>query len=364
MNPFAEFSRLADLISPAVLASRRTFDAYRKDLLLVVAITGAAVLIEAAGFAMIYLLLRLITGESGGKFAWAAELPYLDSPLALTLATVVLLTIGIRLRYAMLRRTIVISLHSGRRAGELALVQLRGLLGVDASIANDQKKRRNVVLLALKDIPFAAGFAARNFSLALIALMQATVIFALLVYISPALTMLLLLASAALIALLAIPFRAAVSLGEDRVAENAEFRTDLDWLADHLGDEEIGENAYLERVRSILNDGSAERQFSLRLEQRQERQTGTLILGYMYPLGAVALALMYFYSAEFAPPLSLIAVYFLMFRHGVVALQAIGKAVIMVSKQHDVLTTFRNLLSGGSLGDELPAADTFDDDDE
>lgn len=363
MSPISGFFRLGEQVAPSLDAARLTFSAYRSDFLLVVSLSGASALLDALGFGLIYLLLSLITGSAGGGFGMLSDLKLLQSPLFLTAACVVLLTLSVRVRHTTLRRTAVISLKSGHRAGELALQALRTTLITTEASTDGQKQQRNLLLLALKDIPFAAGFAARVFSRAAIFLVQAVVIFIILLTLSPLVTLALLVFSALLLGFLTVPFGTVLSLGSERVSGAADFRANVDWFQEHLSDPDIGEEDYLARARSVLQGGSTERQFRLRLEQRQERQTATLMLGYLYPLGAVVLALVYFYSSDYAPPLSEVAVYFLMFRQGVAALQGVAKSVMSVSRQHSTLSIFSNILAGRIPLDEL-AKDIDDDSDD
>lgn len=352
--------RLIHLAEPAYFAATKTYRAYSRDFRIILLFSCIAAFFQTAGLGLIYYLLVIFKAKEAESSALPVFLERLimSSPLALTILCVVLLSMGIRIKYAMFARTAQISRKSGAYAGQLALAKTRKLVMGDGRDTQHTGPWRSLAVTLLKDIPFACGFAARSFVSIAIHLVQVIVLMAVLFYLAPLLTLLVLLSFGIFATFIANAYENALELAGDRKRGAVEFRREIADISAAIVDPGQSEAQFASLVKSALTIGGAGSQLSLRLSQRQERQTGSLIVEYAYPIAIIGISLVYMYAAEFAPTVTKIALYFLLIRQALASLYSIGNIFMSFSKHHTGLSAFFELLRN----DRLPSEAVLDDD--
>ena len=352
--------RLIHQAEPAFFAAKRTYRAYSSDFSIILLFSCLAAFLQTAGLGLIYYLLVIFEA----KAAESSPLPMflenlmMSSPLVLTILCVVLLSMGVRIRYAMFARTGQISQKSGVYAGQSALVGARRLVMGDVRGAQYTRQSRYLAVTLLKDIPLACGFAARSFASIAIHLVQVTVLVAVLFYLAPLLTLAVLLIFGVFATFIATAYENALELADDRKRGAVEFRREITDISAAISDPHQSEAEFTDLVNRALTTGGAGSQLSLRLSQRQERQTGSLIVEYAYPIAIIGATLVYLYAAEFAPTVTRIALYFLLIRQALASLYLIGNIFMSFSKHHSGLSAFFEILGK----DRLPSESVLDDD--
>lgn len=200
-----------------------------------------------------------------------------------------------------------------------------------------------------KDIPFACGFAARNATAFVIHLIRAVVLSVILIYLSPLLTIFVLVISAVVITYLSISYEAVIDSNLAGQNNNSNYRREVGELVEILTARSIAEPDFCHRINSFFATGYAGKQLNARLSERQERQTGSLVMEYIYPIAIIAISLMYTYVGEHAPDITHVALYFLLIRQVVMSFNAIGKSFMSLSKHHRSLLYFMDFMSADDL---------------
>ncbi|KAA1189214.1 hypothetical protein F0M18_16195 [Pseudohalioglobus sediminis] len=336
--------------SPAVYAARATYRAFHRQLRLILLLSALYSLSQAIALALLYLLIRQLTGETSEPlFDPGPSLSMLQSVPVLTCLSALLLVAGIQIRQAIHRVTISASQASGQRAAELGLLRARELSQAQREPPLSRKQVKSMVLFVTRDVPFACGFAARSattlaFNLILVALLGAVM-----AYISAVLTAVLLLVGALLTLYLSRSFSKAVRSSDERSANIANYRAEVDALASRISADTDDEQATNDSLRTLLATSNARQQLVSRLQERNERQTGGLLVEYAYPIAIIAIAIIYSQLDSFAPDITALALYFLLTRQVIISLYSCGNVFMSLSKHHGTLTGFRDFMRDGRL---------------
>jgi hypothetical protein len=350
MNLGGGFRKFIGYISPAFYASRVTFPAYKSTIFLILVLTGIASALQAAGVGLIYFLILIFTNKQPDSLSGIAILDeILSSPAIVTIGCVLLLTSGVKLKQAMIMKTMSVSALSGKMAGKLSLAHAKRLIKNDDATPPEDKNFRSVISSLIKDMPFASGFAARGFSMIAINVVQATVLFSIMFYLSPFLTMSVLLVSTVFIGFLSISYENVLGVTEQRAESMPRYKEEIDELSSGLLDPGTNESEFSTQVDEAFSRGGASEQLRLRIALRSERATGSLVMEYIYPVALIGILLLYTYSDSLALDISKVAVYFLLLRQAVTSLYAVGGAFISFSKQHQPLVALVELLEHDKL---------------
>jgi hypothetical protein len=355
------FSRLQRSIAPAAKAALICLPAYRRDAQRIILLSGVSVGLEAAGIGLIYLLIKQLTGDTGlGPLPAAAV-----SPALLTLGCVLLLTLSIGLKQSILRQARAVALKAGEYAARLSLIRAHALLRVGGNGERDQspRERKQLLALLLKSIPFVCGFTAEGFTLVGIATVQAGILLAILLWLSPLLTALLLLSVLIGFVLVSASFQTVVSIGQSRREHTRNFRREADEIGARLFDAQLGPDDFANQIETPIASGPVQHQLALRLTQRMERRGGSLVLEYLYPVAILCIVLLYLSATAFAPSLSELALYFLLIRQTLSALKSVGTTLMSFSRHQSVLLSFQTLMDG-TLPQAGRSAGGLDDDDD
>lgn len=345
-------------ISPAYYAARVTFPSYSGTMKQIVIFSSLASLLEAAGLGLIYFLLLIFTG-SELKSPSGIHLvdQFLSSPFALTVACVLLLTSGVTMKRAMIKKTMGVSSESGTSAAKLSLAHARTLVFQDIPNSLTDKNFRQLVSTLVKDIPFACGFAARGFSLISINLVQAVILFLVMLFLSPLLTASVLLIAVVFLGFLSTSYAKLLGVATDRSGGVAQYRAEIQELAEGMKNRSTSEQEFSTQVANAFSTGSSYEQLRLRLALRSERATGSLVIEYIYPIALIGISMLYMYSDRFAPDITKIAVYFLLVRQAVSSLYSVGSTFISFSKHHAPLVAFSELMQDNILPGKLDEID-------
>ncbi|TGD73502.1 hypothetical protein E4634_10755 [Mangrovimicrobium sediminis] len=355
--------KLLAYITPAFTAARSCLPAYRGDVPGIFAVAGLAVTLEAAGLGLIYFLVRLFTDEPLQLHGWQLWFEgVLHSPLGLTLLCVGLLSAGLRLKYRLVRSANDVAYKAGLYASRSALMRTHVLLD-ESHDHYGSREQRNAVSALLKEIPFACGFASGSFVLMGIHVIQAVVLSAFLLFLSPLLSLAVLLVALLAFSLLAASFESVVGVARERRDQAANQREEASRITDSLFDPAVDADAFAVEVEHALDAGSTEQWLRSRMAQRVKLRAGAMIIGFIYPVAIVFIAMLYIYTGNLAPSISDVALYFLVLRQAISSLSAIGSTFMSFSRFQHPLSNFYCLLVSGDIPDELftGGRDTSDD---
>jgi len=356
-NPLSLWRHLA----PAWLATTKTLPAYRSSLMRIGVFSGLAVALETAGLSLIYVLILNFTGGDPTKKVGLEFLAgFAQSPLVVASTIVILITLGIQFKYRIVKETARVASEAGSYAGKLALDHARGLILSSDPETRDLRDVSKVLRVLLKDIPFACGFVAGSMSRLLVHVLQAVVIAAILLYLSPLLTLTFIILAFAAVTLLSKSLTEVESVGQKRSENMAGFNLETDEISGHLQGHDADSSAFDASVDKALNSGRAHDHLRLRLSQRRVRQAGPLVINYVYPIAIMCISLMYIYRGDLAPDISEVALYFLLFRQFIISMNVIAMSFMAFSRHYQPLAAFHDLL----VLDELPSNVSFDEDDE
>lgn len=357
LNPLGLWRHLA----PAWLATIKTLPAYRTTLIRIGVFSGLAVALETGGLSLIYVLILNFTGGDPTKKVALEFLAGLaQSPLIVAFTIVVMITLGIQFKYRIVKETARVASEAGTYAGKLALDHTRKLILEGNPETRDPREVSKAIKTLLKDIPFACGFVAGGMSRLLVHVLQALVIAVILLYLSPLLTLTLILLAFAAVTLLTRSLTEVESVGQKRNDNMAGFGLETDEIAAHLSGPDADGAAFTYSVDKALDSGRAHDHLRLRLSQRRVRQAGPLVINYVYPIAILAISLMYIYRGDLAPDISEVALYFLLFRQFIVSMNAIAMSFMAFSRHYQPLAAFHALL----VHDELPTNVSIDEDDD
>jgi hypothetical protein len=135
------------------------------------------------------------------------------------------------------------------------------------------------------------------------------------------------------------------------------YRGEVADLASSLTDASTTKSDFTSHVESALTSGASIKQLASRLSVRQERQTGSLIIEYIYPAAIISISLMYTYMGDLAPDITQVALYFLLTRQVIISLYGVGKVFMSLSKHHESLKSFMELMDAGILPVGEPSGD-------
>ncbi len=340
-------------LAPALVTIRATFPAYRSDLIWMIVTSGIAVLLETAGLGLIYLLIVDLTGAgNGAKFPAALVDSALNTPLSVTIASVALLSAGVRIKYHVIRRTSKVSYLAGRHAGALAAKAARPLIQAEPALRDAPRRQlRSLLSVLMRDIPFSCGVTAGGLSLLIVHALQAAMLSLVLLWVSPALTVALMVIAVLAVSLMKRSFGAVVEVTEQRKQNTGGIRKELDGLAGALADPAVDADSFAADVDQLMHSGRAHDHLHLRLAQRRILQTGPLVMEYVYPVAIICITLMYIYGGEMAPHISQVALYFLLFRQFAAAANVMANVLMSTSRHHLHLSAFTELLNGRKLPD-------------
>jgi len=346
----ASLSKLFRYLEPAWLAALTTLPAYRRNLVAITFLSGVAVFLELAALALIYILIVSLTGhDAEAHIRLPVPMPIARSPSALALACVVLLTAGISLKYVVIRQSTSASYRAGALAGRLALQASRPLLQAHQGQSWSSKELRGLIGLFVKDIPFACGFVAGRASLLVVHSVQIVLVLSVLLYLSPFLTLGLTSVAALAIAALSLPYESVVETASARKASAPALREEQEFLADSLVHSSADEAEFEKQVLNKMQSGRASHLLELRLAQRMTHQTGPLIMEYVYPIAVLCIVLIYLFWGDYAPHVSVVALYFLLFRQFVMSLNVAASTLMSFSRHHQSLCAFHALIKHGKL---------------
>jgi len=346
----SRFAKLIGYSSPGFFSAKQTFKAYWPQFRKMILLSGWSTLFEAIGFALLYRVVLIITEDSVKSLTELSVVNILaDSALGVAIACAVFLALSVKTKHLIAQSTITISENSGCYAGELALIRARDIATNDSNTVRSPTFYKALVLFATKDVPYACGFAARAICFVTFNLIQAGILTLVLVYLSPLLTTIVLSSALLLIAYLSISFETAVKSNILRKEKFAEYKREVEELAASMSDPLCSDIEFSKITRSVITEGEGRKQFSARLSERQERQTGSLVIGYVYPIAILGVALMYTYLGDLAPSLTETALYLLIMRQVSISLFAIGNSFMSLSKHHRTLKSFFDLIDAGIL---------------
>lgn len=351
MTKFAKFVRYS---SPGLFSAKQTFKAYRPQFRKMMLLSGCSTIFEAMGLLVLYRVVLIISEVSVKSLTDLSVVNMLaDSALGLAIVCAVFLALSVKTKHLMVQSTVTISEVSGYCAGEQALLQARDIAINDRKTSRSQMNYEALVLFATKDVPFACGFAARIICSATFGLIQAAILSLVLIYLSPLLTTIVLSIALLLVASLSISFESAVNSNILRKEKFADYRKEVEELASTMSDPLCSDIEFSKMTRSMITEGNSRQQFSTRLSERQERQTGSLVIGYVYPIAIVGISLMYTFLSDLAPRLTETALYVLIIRQISISLYAVGNSFMSLSKHHRTLKSFVDLIEARVLPSEL-----------
>jgi hypothetical protein len=189
---------------------------------------------------------------------------FLSSPLSITIVCGLLLSLAVKIKHATFAMTIVVSENSGQSASRMALIQAKKIVlqGDNASLS--QKQSRSLVLFLTRDVPFACGFAARGSAAIAIDLIQAIILCAILLYLSPLLTILVLGVAVVVITYLSTSFETVLGSNVDRRQHMSTYRGEVADLASSLTDASTTKSDFTSHVESALTSGASIKQLASR----------------------------------------------------------------------------------------------------
>ena len=341
-------------IIPAFAAAKDCLPAYRHEVIPILLFSGAAVALEATGLVFVYFLIRLFSDEPLQLAGPVAHLqPLLESSVTLMLACILLLTAGVRLKYRVIRATNKVAYLAGIHARRHALLRTHALLEHGSPQPQDKNKQRNALSILLKEIPFACGFASGEFLLIGVHVVQASVLLVLLLWLSPLLTVTLLILAVFVFALLGGAFKSVVDTSRERREQVSSHRAEAIEIGSSLFDHEVSAEEYSREMERMLHSGSTNRWLLLRLTQRTQLRAGSLVIEYLYPMAIVAITVLYFYTGNLAPHISGVALYFLLMRQTMGSLNSMGSTLMSFSRFQHPLSIYHSLVSGDRLPDGL-----------
>lgn len=269
------------------------------------------------------------------------------------LAVVSILFTILQSRAFVIRKLLDISLSTSNHVGSKSLLKIFDLKNARHQDDDDANEFKEALGVATTSLPFACGFASRGACEICFSAIRVSVLLAFLFYQSTLVATLLVVfgflftlmitASTELIQ----KFTEMKSQGRD--ASRAEIRE----VYHELCKSSSSKRTFKNKATSVFEEGAIGKQLRLKIDQKKEKQLGSLITSYIYPLVLLCVcSILILFDDSAIPDVNQIALYLLITRQVVVSASKIGSVFLAIGKHQISLQDYILLMEQ----DQLPTA--------
>lgn len=292
--------------------------------------------------AAVFLLVPIVQAVSRGRSELELGPVAVDADpvvyIVLLATSIVLLAAGLRSDY----RAHALSLEiQSNVTGKSITKTLAALLQYPV-----EYRTRRAVRELTGSIADSAGFAMRKVATGGSASVQAPVLFGILIWTQPVLTVIATIVVVPLVVLYSRSVRRIAVKVRNRKIENQKSREDLQQLVELLRDPTTTASSIESMVRLLIEGGSLGESVRLKESIRRERRWGPTTVASAFPLLLAILGVAAYVFDLFAGRIEWILVYVLVLRGLVWVIQELASSMISVARFHDSLACLFDLISG------------------
>jgi len=300
-------------------------------------IGGAA--LNAGGLLMLLPVLNAITRGENSVMLLGMRVSTDGHALGALMVLALLLVVGgLSVRYRITHSALEAQRFATESAAQIGLGRLRRLEG----IANLTK----AVALVTGRVARACGYTMRQFSTSLADLLQLLVFVAALVWLSPLLSVALLVPAAVIGVWFSGSLRGvreAVSSKKSRKQRN--LRAEVEELAALLKAPGTSDQALRETLSRLHRSGAHGQALSDSFDIRRQIRRGPIIIEALFPLALAPLALIALTTDGWQAHAGVAVVYILLLRSAIATVKSLGGQLLMLGRFHEELVCFRELHS-------------------
>lgn len=292
--------------------------------------------LNAGGFLLLLPVLNALAGGEEnlmlGSWTLAADHRGLS---AMLMASVLCVAAGLFLRHRILKGSLQVLRSTTEEAAVRGVIRISELPG-DINI-------RRAVSAMIGRIAFSCGFVMRQFSLGVTDLLQLGIFVIALVWLSPLITIGLLLPALFLLFLYARSVVLASQANEAKGEAGQALREEVREVTSLLRSENMSEAALREHLDALHRDGAHGESLDVKLDFRREMQRGPMLIEALFPLALVPLALVALATDEWQQHAGMVVVYILLLRTVIGLSQKLAGLFIIVGRFHTDISCYMEL---------------------
>jgi hypothetical protein len=306
-------------------------------------VTGASLLNAAAYLALQPLLDYLTGSQTGIVVGTFSPDPGPGLLLGVVGLVVLLLAAALQLKYRAHAGALTIFRDTVRAAATEGLLALRRLPPPDG---RPEPRMHRAAQTVTGPVAFACGFAMKQFALGVADAIQLVVFTAILMWLSPWLTLAFLATVAGIGAFYMRSLQRVATHAGERAALTREARAELRELSADITDPTCSDDDLRQRLSGLYAHGAFGRQLAGRVDVRAELKRGPLLIEYLFPVALVVLPVVALATGSFRAIAGNLIVYLLLLRQTIASLQGLAALLISVGRYQPQLACFDDLQSG------------------
>lgn len=302
---------------------------------------------NAAGYLMLHPLLQLLTGHaqhvSIGPVRFAATSSAYASIVA---GSVLCLLLALWLNY----RCHLAALGVQRTVAQAAAVEGALMIaGADGTIARPPMNTATKAISQMTgQVAFACGFAMRQLSLGMADVLQLCVFVAVMTWLHPGLTAVILFVAMFAVAYFIRSLRAVANSAEAGQTLAKHVREDVREAARIVSSNHYSNEKLRKHLTNSYRAGAMGASLESKLDIHQEMRRGPLLIESIYPVALIVLPLALLATDTLNTLTGSLIVYLLILRHGIALSHGIASLLIAVGRHKPQLACYSDLLDGAS----------------